>query len=178
MAGATAKTPKYKAKKVFWNTITQTVVGSQFIEGYRKPNGRLDIPNCIQRFDSQHEFKVYLELVRMYGDERVFPQYPIEIVQMGSCYPNGKTWKIDFAIREGKLSYLPNLFVEAKGAFLPEFAFTLAACEAVNPAIFDNLHIVFSDKIPTENRVIKNLLKSTFKHNLMTLKQLKDSIKL
>jgi hypothetical protein len=170
-------TAKYKAKPVYWNLATKTVVHPQSTEGFRR-NNRLQLPECICRFDSQHEFKVYLELVRMYGASNVVRQYPLEVFPKGYCYPRGKTWKVDFAIRYNEISNLPHIFIEAKGAFLPEFATTLAAFELNNPDAFDRLYVVFSNKLPAENKMLGNLLKSPIAKQLMTLKELQDSIEL
>jgi hypothetical protein len=164
---------KYRAKAVYWNLVTRTVVSAQTIEQYRV-NDKLDLPKCIARFDSQHEFKVYLELVRMYGADSIIRQHPITIIEECCTYPKGKTWKIDFLIQpsSGKL-YVPK-YVEAKGAFLPEFATTLAFLEMTSPELFERLFIVFGNKLPSGSQVLKNLLKSSMKDNLLTLPELKD----
>jgi hypothetical protein len=166
-------TQKYRAKVVYWNLVTRTVVSTQSMEQYRV-NGKLKVPKCIARFDSQHEFKVYLELVRMYGAENIVRQYPIEIIQECCTYPKGKTWKVDFAIEPiNRRFYVPR-YVEAKGAFLPEFATTLAFCELTNSEMFPRLYIVFGNKLPSGSQPLKNLLKSSMKSNLLTLPELKD----
>jgi hypothetical protein len=166
-------TQKYRSKAVYWNLITKTVMSLNWMEQYRV-NGKLQIPKCIARFDSQHEFKVYLELVRMYGEDSIIRQYPVDICNPCCCYPKGKTWKVDFAIQFSPTSYLPHMFVEAKGAFLPEFATTLAMCEITNPDLFSDLFIVFGNKYPKDSQVLKNLLKSDMKSNLLTFPELKD----
>jgi hypothetical protein len=166
-------TQKYRAKAVYWNLVTKGVVATQSMEQYRV-NGRMKVPKCIARFDSQHEFRVYLELVRMYGADSVIRQFPIEVIQEGCVYPRGKTWKVDFAIKAFPGQYLPSFFVEAKGAFLPEFATTLAFLEMNEPVFFRDLFIVFGNKIPTGSIPLKNLLKSEMKSNLLTLPELKD----
>jgi hypothetical protein len=166
-------TPKYKSKAVYWNLITKTVMSINWMEQYRV-NGKLQVPKCIARFDSQHEFKVYLELVRMYGEDSIIRQYPIEIIEDCRCYPKGRFWKVDFAIKLIPTSYLPHIYVEAKGAFLPEFATTLAFCEMIAPEEFENLFIVFGNKYPKDNQVLKNLLKSSMKSNLLTFPQLQN----
>jgi hypothetical protein len=167
-------TPKYKAKAVFWDTEKQTVIDKSEVERYRVKN-RLKLPNTIARFDSQHEFKVYLELCRMYGADRVIRQFPVEIFPKGICYPKGKHWKVDFAIKSN--GRLPTIFafVEAKGAFLPEFAHTLAALEWSEPDVFNSLIVVFGNSIPTENKVITSLLNSDFNCRLLTFKELQGS---
>lgn len=168
---------KFRAKVVYWNLVTKNVVSAQSIEQYRV-NDRLKLPNCICRFDSQLEFKVYLELVRMYGSKNVIRQYPLEIFPESYCYPKGKVWKIDFAIKRVSNAYLPSLFVEAKGAFLPEFAVTLAAFEALNPDDFNRVHIIFGNTFPKESRVFKNLLKCPIADQMMTINQLKEKNRL
>lgn len=166
-------TVKYKAKAVYWNLVTRTVVSAQSIEQYRV-NGRLDLPKCIARFDSQHEFKVYLELVRMYGASSIVRQHPITVIEECCTYPKGKTWKIDFLIQPGNGKLSAPKYVEAKGAFLPEFANTLAFLEMTNNELFMKLFIVFGNKLPSGSQPLKNLLKSSMKHNLLTLPELKD----
>ncbi|MGL5074356.1 MAG: hypothetical protein ACRDBG_00750 [Waterburya sp.] len=164
-------TPKYKAKAVFWDTEKETVIGKSEVERYRVQN-RLKLPDNIARFDSQHEFKVYLELCRMYGADRVIRQFPVKIFLKSDCYPRGKTWKVDFAIKSaGQLATIAN-YVEAKGAFLPEFATTLAVLEWSEPDVFSNLVIVFSGSLPLENRMVCSLLNSNSDCRLLTLKEL------
>jgi hypothetical protein len=173
MVIAQATTQKYRSKAVYWNLITKTVMSINWMEQYRV-NGKLQIPKCIARFDSQHEFKVYLELVRMYGEDCIIRQYPVDIINPCYCYPRGKTWRVDFGIQFSPASYLPHIYVEAKGAFLPEFATTLAMCEMTNPHLFKDLFIVFGNNYPQNSQVLKNLLKSDMHSNLLTLPELKD----
>lgn len=165
--------PKYKAKPVFWDIKNQRVIDSTDINQYRI-KFRLKLPHYIRRFDSQHEFKVYLELLRMHGVERVESQFPVIVIPSSYCYPSGKSWKIDFAIKSdcrwGGYSH----FVEAKGAFLPEFAHTLASFEYRHDSKFMKLIIVFPNAIPLNNRVIKALSNSPFKKNLLTFEELKQ----
>ena len=168
-----ANKAKYKAKPVFWDSELRFVLGSNLIDSFRH-KGRLKLPKQIIRFDSQHEFKVYLELCRMYGAERVGRQFRAEIIPPGYCYPNGKNWKIDFAVSgETSFSGLTH-YVEAKGAFLPEFAHTLASFEAHDPVYFERLIVVFTNAIPKNNKIIESLLDSPFKKNLLTLEELKQ----
>lgn len=84
-------TPKYKAKTVFWHSEWKIALDKSSLEKYRSKN-RLKLPEHIIRFDSQHEFKVYLELCRMYGEDRLVRQFPIQVIPPGKCYPGGKTW--------------------------------------------------------------------------------------
>lgn len=170
-------TQKYQAKRVYWNLVTKNVVTTQWVEQYRR-NGRLELPSCIAKFDSQLEFKVYLELVRMYGDDRIIRQFPLEIFPRGYCYPRGKVWKVDFAIKRYETDAYPTAYVEAKGAFLPEFGYTLAALEAEYPDEFEQVYIVFSNTLPKENKMFKNLQKSPMAERLLTYKQLQNRGKL
>ncbi len=172
-----SKTPKFKAKPVFWDTKDKVVRSEIDIEIYRC-NGKLKLPEHIWRFDSQHEFKVYLELVRIFGAYRIKRQIPISLLPPRRCYPNGKTWKVDFAIDNGIASNEWTHFVEAKGAFLPEFATTLAILEDKDSWAFDNLFVIFNGKPPATNRVIKSLLKTDFKDHLLSLKELEQLTKL
>ncbi len=166
--------PKYKAKYVFWDSRDKVVRSGIDIEIYRC-NGKLKLPEHIWRFDSQHEFKVYLELVRIFGVDRIERQYLSTLFLPGKCYPKGKNWKVDFAIKDAEIPGDFSHFVEAKGAFLPEFATTLAILEARNPWFFNELFVVFNSKPPTSSRVIKSLLKTDFKNHLISLKELEQS---
>lgn len=166
-------TPKYKAKAVFWHTEWETVLDKSSLEEYRSKN-RLKLPEHVFRFDSQHEFKVYLELCRMYGADKVVRQYPVQVIPPGYCYPKGKSWKIDFYIGRESTCFGSSLFVEAKGFFLPEFAHNLASFEQKNINAFKKLIIVFGNSIPIENKVVKALLNSEYGQNLLTLKELEQ----
>ncbi len=167
------KTPKFKAKPVFWDSYNRVVKDEHDIDMWRC-QGKLNLPNHIWRFDSQHEFKVYLELVRIFGADRVIPQFSVEIIPSGKCYPKGKKWKVDFAIAKTEPCYYPDFYVEAKGAFLPEFATTLGVFETLYPKELQKLFIIFNGKPPTKNRVIKSLLKTDFKDHLLSLKELEQ----
>lgn len=167
-----ASTMKYKSSRVFWDSLNQKALGHTELETYRKGK-HFKLPNHVHRFDSQHEFLVYLELVRLYGEDRVVCQHRIEIFPVSYCYPKGKDWKVDFAIKNKCRPYEMSVYFEAKGMFLPSFGFTLAAFEQLDPDEFEKLHIVFSRSIPLGNRIVTSLLDSEMGDNLMTLKQLK-----
>lgn len=165
-------TPKYKAKFVFYDLERRIVVRKEDVL-VRRGKKSLVLPDNVIRFDSQHEFKVYLELCRMYGASYVCRQRAVKIYSPGLCYPKGKNWKVDFGVISSAQHNVLNYLVEAKGAFLPEFAHTLASFEEAQAAeAFKKLFIVFSE-IPTHNRVIKALLNSPYQHNLLTLEKLK-----
>ena len=166
-------TVKYQAKYVYYDLSKRVVLSSSDVEIWRY-KGTLKLPKRIVRFDSQHEFKVYLELCRMYGFSKVHLQVPIEIIPSCYCYPKGKRWKVDFAIKNHRFYDAYEHYVEAKGACLAEFTTVLTQVENHSPAVFDRLTLVFSRKIPTKNKVIGSLLKSPFAERIITLKQLKE----
>ena len=164
--------PKYQAKPVFWDSGLRKVLSLTAISKYYS-NGRLKLPEYIWRFDSQHEFKVYLELVRMYGADRIERQFPVPIFYPSKCYSKGKTWKVDFVVSLPDSMYHYDYLVEAKGAFLTEFAVILAVLETIDEVAFNALRIVFPSKIPERNQMVKALLKTDYARNLLTLNQLK-----
>lgn len=136
------------------------------------------LPQYIRRFDSQHEFKVYLELVRIYGTKHVRNQVSVSLLPPGDCFPRGKNWRVDFAITDAIVDTDVDFYVEAKGIITREFTYTLACLEQHKPEIFNNLYLIFPNAIPTENAVIRNLCKTEFKNRILTLKQLKNTHKL
>lgn len=168
-----AQITKYRAKYVYWDVINGIVLGADKVEKYRT-NGKLKLPEYIWRFDSQHEFKVYLELARIFGSNRVIRQLKLRIMPASSCFPSGKHWRVDFGIlnesKDGGYCY----YIEAKGACLPEFTNILANLELFNRIAFNHLWIVFAEQVPTENKVIKALTKTTHTSRLLTLKELKQ----
>ena len=163
---------KYGSKAVFWNSETRTVLHTYEVDIYRD-KGKLKLPKHIWRFDSQHEFNVYVELTRMYGENRILRQEPVTVISPGWCFPKGKQWKVDFVVvpseDKGDIDYL----VEAKGAFLPEFGWALACLEAEWEYLFLHTKIIFPYSLPKKNKIVKALLNSGFSHNLLTLKDLK-----
>lgn len=165
---------KYGSKPVYWNDIHDRVLSLEEVESYRV-NGKLKIPSIISRFDSTHEFLVYQELIRIYGKQRITRQVPLEIVRPSHCYPKGKVWKVDFAISELVFGSKPvRSYIEAKGAFLPEFAYVLSALEELRPTDFLKLKIIFSNEIPRSNKVVDALMRSSFSRNIFTLNELKQ----
>ena len=167
------KTPKYKSKFVYWDIFYQHVVSQENIEAYRQ-QGQLKLPENIWRFDSQHEFKVYLQLVRIFGAGRIVRQYELEIIPRGLCYPSGKTWRVDFAIISQPPTGGFSHYIEAKGGILPGFAMVLACLETHNVDAFDKTYVIFTRCVSTTNRVIKALLKTPVGRRLITLKQLEQ----
>ncbi len=160
---------KYGSKQVFWDKRNRQVVNPLSIEK-RPGTGKLILPDHIERFDSTLEFKVYQKLLDLYGEKRITRQYSLEIFPPGYCYPKGKYWRVDFAIRS---IYTPPAFaqfVEAKGIVLPEFRHTLAALESHNELAFCKLRIVFAHELPGNSSFIKNLMKTDFDAQMYSLK--------
>lgn len=168
---------KYNAKHVFWNTVNQCVTPVELANSLRSGKQKR-LPKYITRFDSQHEFRVYLELIRMYGVERIDTQVPVEIIPPSNCFPSGKKWKVDFGIKDEGFLGIYDHYVEAKGLITREFVYTLGCLEQIDPYAFFDTYLVFTDKIPLKNKIVKNLWKSKAVNNLMTLKQLKTINKL
>ncbi len=168
-----AQITKYRAKHVYWDSKNCIVLGSDKIEQWRI-NGKLELPDHIWRFDSQHEFKVYLQLVRIFGVDRIVRQYKLQVMPPSCCFPSGKHWRVDFAI----ISKTPlggySHYIEAKGAFLPEFGNVLSNLELNNSRVFNRTWIIFTEQIPTRNKVVKTLSKTEHKSRLLTLKELEQ----
>ena len=160
---------KYRSKPVFWDLEDKRVISSLEVEKYRS-KGRLKLPNRIERFDSTLEFSVYQKLIDLYGERRIVRQYLLMILPPGYCYPKGKYWRVDFAVKTAIGSNDYARFVEAKGAVLSDFRHTLSALENHDDRSFNRLRIVFGGGIPQDNVFIKNLLKTDFKRNLYSLR--------
>ena len=171
------KQNKYKSQVVYWNEKDLRIVSSNHVNDYRK-KGRLYLPEHISRFDSTLEFNVYLELCRMYSAARVYRQYPITVVPPSYCYPDGRKWRVDFAIRNTFHPQKINLLVEAKGLWLPEFSSVLAFLEQTNIKAFNRLRIVLGKSCSRGNKVAKALAKSDCKHQMLTFDQLKKTSRL
>jgi hypothetical protein len=164
---------KYKSKAVFWDLNKLIVISKQRADEYRFENNK-KLPTHIVRFDSTHEFAVYLELSRIYGHRRIVRQYPLEIFPASVCYPKGKTWKVDFAIISSKPPFSFTNFVEAKGVMMREFRGTLACLEQNNFEAFEKLSMVFPRAIPTDCTLVKTLSRSEYRTMLLTLPELRQ----
>jgi hypothetical protein len=162
---------KYRSKAVFWDSQKLCVISKDKADSYRSKNTPR-LPNHIFRFDSTLEFKVYLELVRMYGQENIVRQHPLQIIPPGYCYPRGKVWKVDFAVFHTSKPYGFQYFVEAKGAVLSEFRFSLACLEQHNLDIFTKVRLVFDKAVPMSDLLVTALYKSHHRDSLLTLPQL------
>lgn len=162
---------KYKAKCVYWDITRKVVISDVEAKAIRDTNK--DFYNKrVVRFDSIHEFKVYLELCRIYGYPNVVRQHQIEIIPPSVCYPNGKKWRVDFAVSVNRSSAEYDWYIEAKGVFLPEFASVLTTLEQYDFDKFERVKIVFAKKIPIEHRVLNALSKTRYARNLITYKEL------
>lgn len=160
---------KYNSKVVFWNALKMCSVSKHEADSLRESK-RKRLPDYIYRFDSTLEFRVYLALTKMYGASRVKRQISVPLIPHGICYPKGKAWKIDFAVVNSFDSSKYAFYVEAKGRITPEFRNVLPILEHTNPDVFNRLFLVFGTKIPTENRVVANLLQGKNHHRVHTLK--------
>lgn len=170
---STTSSKKYHSKQVFYDLRKRVILDSKYLQHY-KVNRRYVLPDHIYRFDSTLEFKTWLELVRIFGLERVERQYPLQVIPSGYCYPYGKKWHVDFAIRADRIHPGYIHYVESKGVFLPEFGWTLAALEQNNHEAFNKLRIVFSAKVPHKIFAVKALLKTEYAKNILTLGELKQ----
>lgn len=168
---------KYKAKSVFYDWQSDTVLSTEEISAYRK-HGKLNLPFWIHRFDSQHEFRIFNKLKDMYGKNRIQLQLPILLYDRTTCHPNGKYWKIDFTVTASNNPLQALFYVEAKGVVNKEFEYILSALEQNNPKVFSKLYLVFPDRIPSSNRVIKNLLKTPFQERIYKRTQFNQLAKL
>lgn len=163
-------TNKYRAKKVYYNTSNRMMVSQAMIACYRH-QGKLKLPSEILCFDSKFEFKVYRTLVDLFGSHAVICQYPIELIPSGQCYPSGKDWKIDFAIKPSLYAQKPSMLIEAKGVLTPGCISNLVTLELTHPEYFNALYLLFERALPTKNRVIRRLLKTDFQHRILLLEQ-------
>ncbi len=160
---------KYRAKPVYWDAYEKAVMPVATIENLMRL-GTLKRSERFLRFDSTLEFSVYLKLVDLVGVERIIRQFPLEVIPPGYCYLTGKRWRVDFAIVNKVGDKFPVSYVEAKGLVLPEFRFQLASLEVYDPDAFDQLTIVFADKI-AEDKMFKRLMKTDFSSRVYTLKK-------
>lgn len=96
-------------------------------------------------FPSVHEFKVWQILeTKIPNNCEIILQYPIALIKKSLAYPNGKTWKVDFAIvRKGKNIERPLQLVEAKGYEAESFIANLTLLEQFQTELFHKLTIVY-----------------------------------
>lgn len=164
---------KYSAKYVYWDTQKQVVLPPSDIEIHRY-NGRLKLPKHIVRFDSHHEFRVYIELCRMYGSKCISRQYKVKTIEPCTCYPTGKYWKVDFAVSLPGSMFFYDYLIEAKGVITSEFINNLVLIEQTGFEAFESLYIVFPHIVPANNKVIKALQNNGWEQRLFTFKQFRQ----
>ena len=162
---------KYKAHSVYWDLEAQSIVQkTDLLKRYQK-YGKLNLPEHISYFASKFEFQVYQALVKLYGVNAVIHQYPLPIISEGKCYPIGKDWKIDFAVKPSIDSSFPIMLVEAKGRLTETFTRNLAFLEQTNPTAFERFYLLFHRAIPQGNKLIRNLMSTDVKDRILTLSQ-------
>jgi hypothetical protein len=98
----------------------------------------------------------------------------LHIFPKSVCYPNGKTWRVDFAITAEGMSRPFSNFVEAKGVMMREFRTTLACLEQNNFPAFKCLSLVFPKTVPTDCILVKTLSHSKYQDMLLTLPELRQ----
>lgn len=168
---------KYKSISVYWDVFSRTVVPRERIEKYRIGR-KIRLPLHILHFASKHEFSVYLELLKVFPSSQIIPQCPIQILPPSKCYPNGKKWKVDFAIKKPSPELGVIALVEAKGIVTREFLFSICCFEqSQHSELFDRLWLVFpTDNFP-RNQLIKNLQKSDFGDRIIATKDIVPAFK-
>ena len=163
-------TVKYRARVIYWDTRCERVITKEVADASRGGK-RNRLPAHIYRFDSTLEFNVYLKLIEMYGQNRVKVQHPILYIPPGKCYPKGKFWKVDFAIRAPNKEHEYSFYVEAKGIITDGFKDKLPILEFTNPEVFRRLFLVFGSKVPFESKVIRALASAPQFKQFYTLKE-------
>ena len=162
---------KYKAHPVYWDRETRSVITRASLPKHYQKYGKLNLPEHILYFASKFEFQVYQALVKLYGVNAVIHQYPLPIISEGKCYPIGKDWRIDFAVKPSIDSSFPIMLVEAKGRLTETFTRNLAFLEQTNPTAFARFYLLFHRAIPKGNKLIKNLMNTDVKDRILTLSQ-------
>lgn len=149
---------KYGAKGVYWNISQRRCLSKEEVRSYRSRNKKSS--NDLLYFASRFELNVYQHLIDLFGFHAVICQYPISLFPPGQCYPKGKQWRIDFAIKPNRCTKEPLMLIEAKGLPTEAFLTNLATLEALHPHLFNSLYLLFDKIIPQKNKVISNLLKA------------------
>ena len=106
---------KYKAQIVYYSPSKDRQLTKNEILAYKSYGINSDFADAI-KFDSYHEYKVYLTLRNSYIISEVIPHFPIEILSKKdklACFPTGKRWAVDFIARGHHKETL--MLVEAKG---------------------------------------------------------------
>ena len=153
---------KYRAKSLYVSKVNNQVIELEQVKNYPK--------NTLVYFASQHEYLVYLALLKLSKSYSIEHQYNVSIIPpyRGMCFPNGKTWKVDFAVKKDNEI---TMLVEAKGKLSCDFPLILALLELNNLQLFSKLWLVFPVQIP-KNSILKRLQKTSMKQKIITRKQL------
>ena len=146
---------KYGAKGFYWNAITKSEISKETAK--RAKQNQAKLAKFVYYFDSQFEFRVWLKLKNLFDEQVIHRQYPFVLTNPCKSCPNGKIWKVDFAIIFPKYK-VPRYLIEAKGFVSQDFQANLLLMEALHPVSFKKLLIVFERQIPA-NRCIKSLAK-------------------
>ena len=169
---------KYKAKLVYYSPSKNRQLTKNEIQAYKSYGINSGFADAI-KFDSYHEYKVYLSLRNSYIISEVIPHPKIEILSKKdklACFPTGKRWAVDFIARGHHKETL--MLVEAKGVITQEFPFILAMLEKYHRELFGKLWLVFPNRIP-KCYLIQNLLRRQNQPNMpriVTLKQFQGLI--
>ena len=146
---------KYGAKGFYWNAITKSKISKESAKKAKQNKPKL--ARFIYYFDSQFEFRVWLKLKKLFAEHLIRRQYPFVLTNPCKSCPNGKIWKIDFAIVFPRYK-VPKYFIEAKGFISQDFQANLLLMETLHPVSFKKLLIVFDKNIPS-NKSIRSLAK-------------------
>ena len=168
---------KYKSCVVHWDSKAWRVIDKQDADKQRSGKQKR-LPEHIYRFDSTLEFNVYLKLIKMYSVSRVKRQHPVLYIPPGECYPKGKLWKVDFAIRSSTYEHDYSFYIEAKGAITADFRDKMPILEHTNPEVFRRLFLIFGSRIPVKSKVVRNLLATKHIRQIYTLKKFQQLEKL
>lgn len=136
---------KYGARTVYWNIQENCIVKDfdEVIDCKKVFGNKYD--RYYQRFDSIFEATVYSKLRECIPAGQVKCQVPVLLVPQGTCYPNGRYWKVDFEVQLNPANPRTKRYVEVKGFIQRDFALTLAMLEQASPEVFNNLSVVFQN---------------------------------
>lgn len=154
---------KYRAKALYLNISTNEIIEANKIDNFSKDTR-------LVYFASRYEYRVFLALQNCFDFHLIEHQKKIEVIPKNriTCFPNGKYWKVDFAVKRKNNS---RMLIEAKGCLTKEFLMNLTLLELNNQECFNRLWIVFPRKIPN-NLILKRLLKTSMENRIMTLERL------
>jgi len=88
-------------------------------------------------FDSEYESKVYIELMKRYGSDKITPHFPLSIKPATEVFKE-LNWAVDF-----KIEHVQEVFYyEAKGLLTEEFRLKIQLLEWRQPEAYKRLFIV------------------------------------